>query len=398
MSSVVYKKRKNTDAVKWDGLKKKFGQDDLIPLWVADMDFEAPDCVKEALKEYVDYGIYGYYQPPKGYKEAFIRWEETYHHYQVKREWIRFAPGVVPGINWLLHVLTKEEDGVIIMPPVYYPFRDAIVNNNRKLVESPLVRKEHRYVMDYEDFEQKIVDNNVKLFVFCTPHNPVGRVWEKQEIQKVLDICKKHKVYVLADEIHQDIVMKGHQQIPAASVGNYNEILVTLTAATKTFNLAGCQNSILVIPDERLRKLYDQYMTEIRITGGNAFGYIAVKSAYENGREWLEEVLDIIEENYHLMKETLERELPKVWIPELEGTYLMWIDLGAYIEPEEMEMVIQEECGLAVDYGAWFGSEGYDGFIRVNLATSRENIQKAAQNLVRVLKEKKGLRDSCLEK
>lgn len=277
------------------------------------------------------------------------------------------------------------------MPPVYYPFKDAVVNNHRTLVENPLIRQEHRYVMDYEDFEQKIIEHDVKLFIFCTPHNPVGRVWEKQEIQKVLDICKKHGVYVLADEIHQDIVMKGHHQIPAASVGAYDEILITLTAATKTFNLAGCQNSILVIPDAHLRGMYDQYLNEIRIKGGNAFGYIAVRSAYENGREWLEEVLDIIEGNYHLMRETLERELPNVWIPELEGTYLMWIDLGAYIAPEEMEMVIQEECGLAVDYGAWFGNEEYDGFIRVNLATSRENIQKAAHNLVRVLKEKERL-------
>ena len=272
------------------------------------------------------------------------------------------------------------------MPPVYYPFKDAVVNNHRTLVESPLIRQEHRYVMDYEDFEQKIIEHDVKLFIFCTPHNPVGRVWKKQEIQKVLDICKKHGVYVLADEIHQDIVMKGHHQIPAASVGDYDEILITLTASTKTFNLAGCQNSILVIPDAHLRGMYDQYLNEIRIKGGNAFGYIAVRSAYENGREWLEEVLDIIEGNYHLMRETLERELPKVWIPELEGTYLMWIDLGAYIAPEEMEMIIQGECGLAVDYGAWFGSEGYDGFIRVNLATSRENIQKASQRIVDALK------------
>ena len=391
MGKVKYKDRKNTASMKWDGLEAKFGKDDLLPLWVADMDFEAPECVKEALKEYVDYGIFGYYQPPKEYKDAFIRWEENYHHYQVQEDWIRFAPGVVPGFNWMLHILTKENDGVIIMPPVYYPFKDAVVNNHRTLVESPLIRQEHRYVVDYEDFEQKIIEHDVKLFIFCTPHNPVGRVWKKQEIQKVLDICKKHGVYVLADEIHQDIVMKGHHQIPASSVGDYDEILITLTAATKTFNLAGCQNSILVIPDAHLRGMYDQYLNEIRIKGGNAFGYIAVRSAYENGREWLEEVLDIIEGNYHLMRETLERELPKVWIPELEGTYLMWIDLGAYIAPEEMEMVIQEECGLAVDYGAWFGNEEYDGFIRVNLATSRENIQKAAQNLVRVLKEKERL-------
>ena len=387
MSHVVYKDRKNTNSRKWDECKEKFGKENILPLWIADMDFEAPACVKEALKRYVEFGVFGYYEPSVGYEEAFIRWEKSYHNYEAKREWIRFSPGVVPAINWIIQILTKEQESVLIMPPVYYPFRDALVNNRRKIVESPLRRIEQGYVMDYEDFEQKIVENDVKLFVFCSPHNPVGRVWKEEEIRKVLDICKKHRVYVIADEIHQDMIMTGHRHVVAASTGDYDEILITLTAATKTFNLAACQNSILIIPDETLREKYDEYLNRLRIKGGNAFGYIAVQSAYENGREWLEEVLEIIEGNYHYLRETLEKELPKVWISKLEGTYLMWIDLGEYIRPEEMETVICDKCGLGVDYGVWFGSGESERFIRVNLATSRENIETAAQRIIDVLKK-----------
>lgn len=388
MSQVIYKDRLGTDCNKWDGCEEKFGDEHLLPLWVADMDFEALSCVKQALKEYVDFGVFGYYQIPNRYYEAFINWEKTYHDYDVKKEWIRFAPGVVPAFNWLIHILTNERDGVLITPPVYYPFKDAVVNNNRTLVESPLMRLEDHYELDYEDFERKIKEQNVKLFIFCTPHNPVGRVWKRDEIVKVLDICKKYGVYVIADEIHQDIIMDGYQKVTAAATGNYDEIMVTLTAATKTFNLAGCQNSIVVIPNESLRKRYDDYLTRLRITGGNAFGYIAVQSAYEGGRKWLDEVLNIIEENYHLMKSILEEKLPKVWIPKLEGTYLMWIDLGAYVSADEIESVIQKDCGLAVDYGSWFGGEAYGTFIRVNLATREENIRLAAEKIVEVLEAK----------
>mgnify|MGYP000130085536 FL=1 len=388
MSQVIYKDRLGTDCNKWDGCEEKFGDENLLPLWVADMDFEAPSCVKQALKKYVDFGVFGYYQIPNRYYEAFINWEKTYHDYDVKKEWIRFAPGVVPAFNWLIHILTNERDGVLITPPVYYPFKDAVVNNNRTLVESPLMRLEDHYELDYEDFERKIKEQNVKLFIFCTPHNPVGRVWKRDEIVKVLDICKKYGVYVIADEIHQDIIMDGYQKVTAAATGNYDEIMVTLTAATKTFNLAGCQNSIVVIPNESLRKRYDDYLTRLRITGGNAFGYIAVQSAYDGGRKWLDEVLNIIEENYHLMKSVLEEKLPKVWIPKLEGTYLMWIDLGAYVSADEIESVIQKDCGLAVDYGSWFGGESYGTFIRVNLATREENIRLAAEKIVEALEAK----------
>lgn len=387
MGIVKYKDRKNTQSRKWDGCLAKFGREDLLPLWIADMDFETPECVKNSLKSYVDMGAFGYYDPPKEYFEAFIQWEEKRHGYKVETDWIRFAPGVVPAFNWIIHMLTDKNDSVIIMPPVYYPFREAVENNHRKLVVSPLIRTDDSYIMDYEGFEKEIIDNQVKLFIFCSPHNPAGRVWKKEEIQQVLDICKKHQVYVISDEIHQDLIMSGNKQIPSASVGDYDDMLITLTAATKTFNLASCQNSFVIIPDKKLREKYDTYLEELRIHGGNAFGYVAIRSAYEGGAEWLEEVLTIIESNYHLLKERLESELPKVWIPRLEGTYLMWIDLAAYVKPEQIEDVIGNQCGLAVDYGSWFGGKDNGSCIRINLATRQENIELAAKKIIDVLKD-----------
>lgn len=386
MSEVIYKDRKHTNARKWDGCKAKFGKEDMLPFWIADMDFEVPKCVQNALREYVDFGVFGYYDPSQGYYDAFRKWEKDYHHYDVCREWMRFAPGVVPAINWLLHILTEENDAVAIFTPVYYPFHDAVVNNGRRLVECPLVRTDHTYDIDFEAFEKKIMQEDVRLCIFCSPHNPIGRVWRKEELQTLLEICKKHGVYVLSDEIHQDIIMEGYTQIPAASVGDYDDILITLTAATKTFNLAACQNSILIIPDERLRAMYDQYLVKLRISGGNAFGYIAVQSAYEGGREWFEEVLRIIEENYRYMRSTLEQHLPDVWIPDLQGTYLMWIDLSHYVGAHEIEHILNDECSLAVDYGTWFGGEEYDGCFRMNLATKPENIQVATERIIQALK------------
>ena len=388
MKEVCYKERRHTDSKKWDACREQFGEEELLPLWVADMDFEAPACVREALRKYVDFGVFGYYHPSEEYGEAFVRWEAARHGYQVEKEWLRFSPGVVPAVNWLVQILTKEEDHVLIMPPVYYPFKDSLINNHRQVTESPLIRRENSYAIDYEDFERKIEEEDVKLFILCSPHNPVGRVWKKEEIRRVMDICKKHGVYVISDEIHQDLVMKGHSHIPTATAGDYDEILVTLTAATKTFNLAACQNSIVILPDPGLRERYDAYTDRIRIKGGNSFGYVAVQSAYEGGADWLAEVLEIIEDNYNCLKQMLEEALPKVWIAQMEGTYLMWIDLGAYLRPEEMEQVIQEKCGLAVDYGSWFGEGESETFIRVNLATKQENVRQAGERIIEALRER----------
>ena len=392
MSLLKYVDRKNTDCAKWDGLEKSFSRGDLLAMWVADMDFQVPECVSDALKKYVDMGAFGYYVPPAGYYDAFIDWEKKYHGYEVKKEWIRFAPGVVPAFNWLVQLLAGEGESVAVMQPVYYPFMMAVENNGRRLVNCPLLETEHGYEMDYETFEETIVREDVKAFIFCSPHNPVGRVWKKDEIRRMLDICKRHKVYVISDEIHHDIIMSGYKHVPSATAGKeagaYDDILVTLTAATKTFNLAAVQNSIVIIPDEKLRGKWDKFTRGIRISGGNAFGYVAVKAAYENGRPWFEELLGIIEGNYKYLRDRLEAGLPEVKVADLEGTYLMWIDLSAYVnDAEAMKHLMEDECGIAADYGAWFGGDRYAGCIRINLATCRENIETAADRIISALKK-----------
>ncbi len=385
MSLVTYVDRRNTNCSKWDAQTENFGEEGLHAMWVADMDFQVPACVTDALAEYVKEGVFGYYTAPDSYYNAFINWEKE-HGYAVKREWIRFSPGVVSGFNWIVQMMTKPKDPVIVLTPVYYPFLYAVTNNDRTLITSDLLNNYGVYSIDFEDFEQKIIDNHVKLFIFCSPHNPVGRVWRKEELDRLVEICKKHHVFMISDEIHHDLLAPGQHHIPVASIADYDESLITVTAPSKTFNLAGCQNSIIIIPDEKLREKWDTFTTSIRVTNGNTFGYIAARAAYSNGRPWLNEVNEIIHNNYLYVKETFEKELPKLVISPLEGTYLLWIDFGAYLSFDEMKDFMQKKCRLAFDYGDWFGGERFGTHIRMNLATSKENVEKAVTAIIENLK------------
>ena len=385
MSLVTYVDRRNTDCSKWDAQSENFGEEGLHAMWVADMDFQVPSCVTDALSEYVKEGVFGYYTAPDSYYNAFINWEKE-HGYNVKREWIRFSPGVVSGFNWIVQMMTNPKDPVIVLTPVYYPFLYAITNNDRTLITSDLINDHGTYSIDFEDFEQKIIDNHVKLFIFCSPHNPVGRVWKKEELDKLLAICKKHHVFIISDEIHHDLLAPGQKHIPIASIADYDDNLITVTAPSKTFNLAGCQNSIIIIPDEKLREKWDAFTTSIRVTNGNTFGYIAARAAYTGGRPWLNEVNEIVHNNYLYVKETFEKELPKLVVSPLEGTYLLWIDFGAYLSFDEMKDFMQKKCHLAFDYGDWFGGEKFGTHIRMNLATSKENVEKAVTAIIENLK------------
>jgi len=380
--AIQYVERKNSDCSKWDNLKDVFGEDDLQAMWVADMDFRCPDCVIEAIKDYADFGVFGYYKPRDSYAQAFLDWEREQHDYTVDREWVRFAPGVVPAFNWLIQVLTEPGDAVIVQTPVYYPFLDAVRNNKRMLVCSDLRNTGGIYSIDFEDFEKQITKHNVKLFILCSPHNPVGRVWTRAELRTMLEICRKHSVYVISDEIHHDFIFGGINHVPSALVGSYDSFLVTLTAATKTFNLAGVQNSFVIIPDNGIREKFDRFTEAIRIRGGNPFGYLAVESAYRGGRNWLDEVRETIWENYRFAREELLTALPELVISPLEGTYLMWIDFGAYLKAEELHTFMQKTCRLAFDYGEWFGGERFGTHVRVNLATSKELVQEAVSRVI----------------
>ncbi len=383
MEEIKYVDRVGTDCNKWDSMDARFGDNDLMALWVADMDFMVPECVRKAAREYADFGIYGYYKVPDAYYQNFIDWEEKYHHCHIEKQWLRFSPGVVSPINWYVNMKTKPGDGIIVLTPVYYPFLDAIRDNGRQLISCDLVRKDKVYHIDYADFEKKIVDNKVKLFILSSPHNPVGRVWKKEELEQLLAICRKHQVFVVADEIHHDLIMPGYEHTEILNIPGYTDMLVVLTAGSKTFNLAGCKNSFVILPDEKLRQEYDDFLATLRIRGGNAFGYVAVAAAFGGGRPWLEGVIDIIHKNAQYVEETLAEKLPEAVVSPLEGTYLQWVDLGAYVKPNETQELIQNKCRLAVDYGEWFGGERFGSFIRLNLATSPENIKEAVSRIIK---------------
>ncbi len=382
MSSVHYIDRKNTNSIKWDVLHAMYGQDDLLAMWVADMDFQAPQCVIDALSEYVNEGVFGYYRPSDEYYEAFIAWEKKHHGYEVHRDWIRFSPGVVTGFNWIVQFMTKPGDAVIVTTPVYYPFMNAVTDNERKLVTSDLINHNGLYTIDFVDFEQKIIENQVRLFILCSPHNPVGRVWTREELKTVLDICRKHKVFVISDEIHHDLVYGNNRHTPSFTVGNYDDMMIMLTAPSKTFNLASCQNSVIVIPNETLRKRWDEHAQACHVTSGNAFGYVAATAAYTGGAGWLKEINEMIYSNYKYAKDFLNTNLPNAIVSPLEGTYLVWIDMKNYLSADELKGFMQERCKLAFDYGDWFGGERFGTFIRMNIATSRENVTIA---LTRIL-------------
>lgn len=378
--------RKGTNSQKWDGLKGKFGSDNLLPVWVADMDFKVPECVQKALHEYIETGAFGYYRIPDEYENNFIQWEEKHHGYKVSKDWLCFSPGIVCGIHWLVEALTEKNDCVILLSPVYYPFMDAINETGRKAIYSMLKNDKGVYTIDFDDFEEKIKDNNVKMFIMSSPHNPVGRIWTKDELQKILSICKKHNVYVLSDEIHHDFEICG-KHIPTATVGDFDDIVITLTAPSKTFNLAACQNSFIIIPNERNRQKYKEYIDLLRIKNGNAFGYVAAAAAYKEGESWLCAILEEIKGNFDYMKISLLEKFPLLEISPLEGTYLAWIDFGAYVKHDEIEDFAQNKCGFAPDYGDWFFPDNMrnDTHLRINLATPRENIEKLVSSIEREL-------------
>lgn len=385
---VEYTDRRGTDCAKWDALEKSFGADGLLPLWVADMDFKVDRHISEAVSDYLSGGVFGYYDVQDSYFDAFIEWEKREHSFAVKREWIRYSPGVVSGFNFALQVLSGPGDAVIVNTPVYYPFLRAVENNGRRLICSELVNRDGRYYTDIEDLEEKIVENDVKVFMLCSPHNPVSRVWSAGELREILSVCRRHGVSVIADEIHHDLTFGGAVHVPLMSLTEEDDRVIMLTAASKTFNIAAFQNSFVIIRDAELRDAWDRFTSGLSLRSGNPLGYIAAEAAYRYGREWLEEVKEVIYGNYEYLKEYFSGHLPEVRMTPLEGTYLAWADFGAYLKPSELQPFMQDECRLAFDYGSWFGGDSSGSFIRINLATCRENIEETADRIYRNLSQR----------
>ena len=375
--------RKGTYSLKWDALDKRFGNANLTSMWVADMEIKAPKEVIEALKERCEHGVFGYSYVSDEYYNSVINWLKEKHNYEIKKEWLRFTNGVVTAIYCFVNIFTKVDDAILILTPVYYPFHNAVKDNNRKLITCDLKNTDGYFTIDYEEVEKKIVENKVKLFIQCSPHNPAGRVWKEEELAKILEICKKHNVLVISDEIHQDIIMKGYKHIPSAIVANgkYADNLITVSAASKTFNLAGLIHSNIIISNDELRKKYDKEIKKINQTEINILGMLATQVAYEKGSEWLENVKEIIEDNFNYLKTELNKHIPEITITNLEGTYLVFLDLRKIIPIDKVKEFIQDKCNLAIDFGEWFGAS-FKGFIRINLATDPEIVKKAVESII----------------
>lgn len=376
-----YIERTGTDCVKWDALEGTYGTDGLLALWVADMDFKVDSHIQDALADYVSSGVYGYNIVNDKYYDAFIDWEKAEHGLEVKREWIRYSPGVVAGFNYAVKVLTEPGDAVIVTMPVYYPFHHAVTDNGRRLINSELVNKDGRFYIDFEDFEQKIIDNDVKAFILCSPHNPVSRIWTPDELTQVLDICRRHNVAVISDEIHHDLTFGGAVHTPTLTLAQDDDRIIMFTAASKTFNIAAFRNSFAIIRDPEIRAKWDEFTQAMRVSSGNPMGYIATEAAYRYAKPWLEEVKEVIYGNYLYIKEEFAEKLPQVVMTPLDATYLAWADFSAYLKPEEIESFMQDKCRLAFDYGSWFGGESSGSFIRINLATRRENIEEMVRRI-----------------
>lgn len=376
-----YTDRKGTNSLKWDALDVRFGDPDLIAMWVADMEFRTPECAVEALHKRVDHGIFGYSFVPDSYYEAVIDWEYKHHGYKVEKDWIRISPGVVSAFYWGVNMYTQPGDAIVIVTPVYYPFHNAIKDSGRKLIPVDMDYDKGVFNFNAERFEKAIVENNVKLYLMCSPQNPSNRVWTEEELDSMLAICEKHNVLVIADEIHQDMVFGGHKFIPAATVsgGKYADRIVTLFASSKTFNLATCLTSTVVISNPELREIWDKFVNIYHQVEVNIFGITAVEAVLRGGEEWYEGVKEVIVHNYKLLKEGL-KEFEDLYIAPFEGSYLAFLDLRKYVPLDEVHSFTQDKCRLAVDYGEWFG-ENWAGFIRLNLATHPDIVQKAVDNI-----------------
>jgi cysteine-S-conjugate beta-lyase len=374
--------RKNTNSIKYDGAVKFKKSEDLLPLWIADMDFRSPEPVTQALTEVSKSGLYGYSLIDQNYFDALENWYLKNYEWELKKEWLLVTPGIIFAVAMAIRSLTQEGEAVLIQRPVYYPFTTVIVRNNRKLVNNSLILKDNRYVIDYEDFENKIIENDVKLFIFCNPHNPVGRVWTKEEIVKLADICLKHNVKIISDEIHSDFVFDGHKHIVLSNLSKeYEDITITCTAPTKTFNLAGLQISNIWIPNLQIRKGIRKEIVKTGYDWPSLTGIVACQAAYENGETWLIELKAYLQENLTYIKVYITRYLPEIKLIESEGTYLVWLDFIDFgLSDDEVENRIVNKAKLWLDNGIMFGEEG-SGFQRINIACPRAVLEEALNRI-----------------
>jgi len=374
--------RRNTDSLKYDFAARRGLPEDVLPLWVADMDFRTPPCVIDALVDKSRHGIFGYSESREDYFEVLKSWFHRRFGWDIRPEWLIKAPGVVFAICMAIRALTSEGDAVLIQQPVYYPFASSVTHNNRELVVSELVYENGRYHIDFEDFERKIVERSVKMFILCSPHNPVGRVWTKEELTRMGDICVKYGVIVVADEIHADFVYPGYSHTVFANLKpEFADITVTCTAPTKTFNLAGLQISNIFVSNKLMRRRIKQEISRAGYSQLNVMGMVACKAAYAQGEEWLEELKAYLTGNLCFVRSFIGAHMPEIRLVEPEGTYLVWLDCRALgLNDKALDELVIQRAKLWLDGGHMFG-QGGSGFQRVNIACPRSLLERAMEQL-----------------
>ncbi|MDD4373860.1 MAG: PatB family C-S lyase [Bacteroidales bacterium] len=372
--------RTNTSSVKYDLRKFIFKKPDVLPMWVADMDFETPDFIREAIIKRAAHPVYGYTFRPESYYQAIINWFQKRFNWRVEKDWILFSPGVVPALNFAVLALTNPGDEIIVQPPVYFPFFTAVKEHNRQLVYNQLLIKNGKYSINFDQLEEQA--HTARMLILCNPHNPVGRAWSKDELSRLADISLKNNLLVISDEIHADLVLPGNQHHVFAEINPaLDSNIITMHAASKTFNLAGLASSSVIIKDETLREQFNTYVSRLHVDMGNLFGFVATQAAFENGEDWLSQVLNYISDNIAYVSDFLADQLPKVNFIKPEATYMIWLDFSAFgMSDEELKSFLINKAKIGLNSGIDFGPGG-EGFMRINVACPRSLLRQGLESM-----------------
>lgn len=379
--------RKQTNCVKHDAVSNFFEAENLLPLWVADMDFETPDFIQEAMQNRLDHPVYGYTYFSDKFYASFINWMERRHQFSVEKSWLEVTPGVLTGLSLAIMTFTKAGEKIIIQPPVYQPFFQLIESSDRIVVENDLIYENGSYKMDFEGLESSI-DKETKLIIISNPHNPIGRVWTKEELTQFIEICEKHQIIILADEIHSDIIFKPNAYTPIASVSDYaKNNSLTFLAPSKTFNIAGLATSFVIIPNENKHREFSELASRFHVFGASVFGSVACEAAYTHGEDWLNQLLGYLKSNVDLVKSYFSEHLPSVRVIEPEGTYLLWLDFSELkLSDDKLHRILIEEAKLALNKGVSFGDKG-EHFMRLNIGSPKAIIRDGIERIVAAMKK-----------
>ncbi|MBP2636097.1 MAG: patB 3 [Firmicutes bacterium] len=378
--------RQHSGSTKWDDAPALFGSSDVLPFWVADMDFSSPPAVTEALAARVEHGIFGYPSPHSYSYDAIVAWLEKRHNWNTNPSWMVSTPGVVTALTLAVQTFTKPGDKVIIQPPVYPPFFSSIQNQNRLVLENPLVYENGSYHIDFDDLASKAKE--AKLLILCSPHNPVGRVWSRSELTQLLKICTENNILVVADEIHGDLVYTGHQYIPLGSLdATSKDQIISLTAPSKTFNTAGLYTSIAIIPNDKLRSQFSRVVQQLGINKSNVFGITALEAAYRHGAPWLDELLVYLEGNADFLTDFIATNIPAIKVDKPQGTYLAWLDCrNLKLSQKELSKFFAQQAKVGLNDGATFGSQG-NGFMRLNFGCPRPLLAEGLNRIAQAVKQ-----------